>query len=459
MYKRAYVAGIAGYIVLLVFSIVFYKERIIFLDTAFTIFHIVKDSFFSIQVYRFGDVFTQLLPVLCARAGLSLDTLVMSYSVGFVLYYFACYLVCSSWLKQYDLALVVLLLNLLFVTDGFYWITSQLPQGLALLLVMLAALRRLPADDVPPLRAAVIVALVITLAFFHPLLSIAMLYALLFWRWSGTGAARKLLSVIGTIFLLGIILKAIAFHTPYERSSMSGLRNFYRLFPDYFSLYANRQFLWHCLTRFCWIPLAAAGITVVYVRTRRWRLLWLFWLAFLGFLLLINVTYPNAATTTYYIESMYSLLGLIIGLPFVADVLPWLHVRKLALPAMIAIVLTGCIRIAWADGTYKARLAWERDFLARNPHIKMIANAQQANAGILQQLWGTPYEFWLLSTTEQGESASVIIDEEPHRRDWARKRNKTFIVNWDMYPYSTLNPRYFKFTDTVNGYTTNLLLK
>ena len=112
MYKRLYFIGIGAYAIMLFFSILFYKERIIFLDTAFTLFHIIKDNHFYIGFYRFGDAFNQIPPFLAIKSGLSLKIAMIAYSAGFVVYYFICYFICGC-LKRYDFALIVLLLNML----------------------------------------------------------------------------------------------------------------------------------------------------------------------------------------------------------------------------------------------------------------------------------------------------------------------------------------------------------
>ncbi len=49
MYKRLYIVGFPVYIVMFALSIVFYKERTIFVDAAFELFYIIKDAGFRIQ--------------------------------------------------------------------------------------------------------------------------------------------------------------------------------------------------------------------------------------------------------------------------------------------------------------------------------------------------------------------------------------------------------------------------
>lgn len=74
----------------------------------------------------------------------------MSYSIGFMAYYLICYFICGSLLKQYDFALIILLLNLLFVTETFFYTPSELPQGIALLMVTFAFVRNKQPETIKP---------------------------------------------------------------------------------------------------------------------------------------------------------------------------------------------------------------------------------------------------------------------------------------------------------------------
>jgi hypothetical protein len=438
---------------MLVLSAVFYKERIIFLDTAFTIFHIVKDSSFSIQVYRFGDFFTQLFPVIGRKAGMSLNFITLSYSVGFIAYYFTCYLICGSILKQRRFAVVILLLNILFVSDTFYWITSQLPQGMALFVVLLACVadKQFPLK---PVQQIILICITVLVAFYHPLMIFIVVFTILFFNGrADVFPDKRIVYYLGMIYLIAVILKATVFKSVYERHALGGLKNFILLFPDYLSLYSNGHFLQSWLTKYYWIPLIFICIAVYYVHTKEWKKLVLFTCYFMGYTALINICYPDESTPDFYIESLYLPLGYFLALPLVFDVSNRKYIRtEPVLGVFILIILSGCMRLYTTHHKYTKRLNWERNFLVSNIDAKIIIDKKKADAGILQLLWGTPYEFWLLSTIEQDKSASIIIDEQPETRQWADQHNKSLIVNWNIYPYSILDPRYFRMTDTVTTY-------
>lgn len=138
MFKRLYYIGFAGYLVLFIFSVIFFKERTVFGDIAYHLFPILKDNTFLIPNFRFGAFLTQLYPLLTSRAGRPLSSVMMAYSVGFIFYHFIYYLICGLICKRYDFGIIILLFNLLFLSHTFYWIQSELPQAINLFILLLA---------------------------------------------------------------------------------------------------------------------------------------------------------------------------------------------------------------------------------------------------------------------------------------------------------------------------------
>ena len=436
-----------------VLSVFFYKERAIFLDCSYMIFQLVRTGSFCIEVYRFGDAFAQVLPLLGYKMGLPLSAISLGYSVGLLLSPVTCYIICGSVLKQYRFALVILLVSLLFATHSFYWTQSQVPQGIGPFMLVFALVWNKTVHDIRPFRMVAIAILLFVLAFFHPLMAVVLAYSIVFFLLrNDAGLNKKVWYLLAGFFISILILKAIFFRTEYERHSLSGLKNVVRLFPDYFNLYSNKTFLKNCITRYYWIPVMFFSIAVLYVKSKDYKKLAFFAASIVGYLLLVNVMYPAADTPVFYIENLYLPIGLFIGLPLVFDLLPVLEQKKTGMAIMILMMITGCARLYAAHVDYTARLNWERNFLAQNGNKKIIADAHKANAGILQMLWGTPYEFWQLSTIETGHTASIIIDDDPPHRDWAKEKTKALVVNWNVFPYRELNPKYFKFTDTTSGY-------
>jgi hypothetical protein len=453
MLKRIYQLGIFGYLLLMLMAFIFYKERTIFIDIAYHLFFITKDSSLAIQNFRFGAAVTQVFPLIAVKLGLSLTSTTLIYSLGFVCYYFFCYLLCGSILKRYDYALIILLLSTLFVTDTFYWIQSELPQGLTFMVTMFALLSGKYTGAVRWFVYLVICCMAVTVAFFHPLIIFPFTFIILFLlSRSADKQSRYPLYALIAFFIIAIVVKRVAFSTPYDKSAMNGLGNFATRFP-YIRLYANKHFAISCLTHFYWLPLLSLVVAAVYISARNWYKLSLFLFFFFGYLLLVNVSFPSRDTSAFYIENLYLPLTIFVAFPFVFDVLPKLLERKRAMPVMALIMLTAFVRIYLAHAPYTTRLNWERDYLAAHANNKLVVDAKTTPKDILTMTWGTPYEFWLLSTIEHGNTASIVINENPDQLAWALGNKNSFLTAWGIFPYSGLPQRYFHFTDTVSAYT------
>jgi len=452
-YKRVFLVGIAAYVTMIFLAALYYKERVIFVDTSYTIFYLIKDGFFRIESYRFGDALSQVLPLLCIKAGLPLGNILLSYSLSFMIYYFMCYVMCGFVFGRYDMAMVILLLNTLFVSETFYWIPSEVPQGMALLTVVLAYISSREAVGIKVAGWSFIVACLVVAAFFHPLLSGVLLYAVAFFSMGQHRIApRRVLYVITGIFFSLLLIKAVFFRSAYEQHSLSGLKNFVTQFPDYFTLYSNKRFLSNSLTKYYWIPVVLVAVSVVYFRNKDWRKLGFFLCAFFGYLFLVNISYPTPVTPQFYIENLYLPLSFILALPFVFDVMPVLQAKKLALPVAVLMVLTACIRINMAHSTYTDRLSYERAYLDKYDSQKVIIKATPTDMDTLQLVWSSAYELLLLSALERGKPASIRIDDHPETLRDVDQMKSNLLLYGDLVPYSAIPEKYFHFTDTVTAY-------
>lgn len=451
MLKRLYQTGFAAYFIMFILSLVFYKERTIFLDTAFNLFYIINKRGFAIQIYRFGDLITQLLPHLAVKAGMPLDIVLQLYSVSFVLFYSCLYFICGSLLKRYDFALIILLVNILFVSDTFYWMLSQLPQAVAILMTVFALASRKP---VRPVSAIIIAVALVTVVFFHPLILFVMGFSLLFFMLGNYSIVdKKLCFSIAAVYAAGMIIKFFIFKTPYEAHSMSGLKNFIRLFPDYITLFSNRRLLHNCLTKYYWMPALFVVSVFYYFKIKDWRKLGLLVVSFAGYLLLVNVCYPFPVTPEFYIENLYIPLAVFIALPLVFDVAPAIKNTNITVTVFLLILVSAGIRFYTSHTVYTARLDYERQLLNEYGDRKVIINATQKDKDVLLMIWGTPYEFLLLSESERQKPASIIIDDTPELRFWSGSQKQTFVVNYNLIPYSELNHHYFQVPDTTSIYT------
>lgn len=453
MYKKLFRYGFAVYFILLVFAIVFYKERTIFLDIAYHLFYIVKNNGFAIQAYRFGAVFTQAFPVAGVKLSLPLESIMLMYSAGFIIYYTTCYWVCGTVLKQYEIALVLLLFNIMLVSKTFFWMQAELPQGCAFMLVMFAMLKSTALSGKDKGKLIMLLPVILMAVSFHPIIWIPAFFVIAFYSVNLQHVADRRLFWAGSIlFIILFYVKTKVFVNSYDDVALSQRRNMLYLFPNWINLASNRILLQDCMGKFIWLPVSLLLISGVYIMQRKW-LQWVLVCGALGaYLLLINTTYPHGNTADFYIENLYLPAAIILGLPLVYDVFPVLEKRKLLLPVFLLIIVSGLGRIYMSHHHYTERINWERKFLAQHKDEKLLVAATKPMLDTLTMTWGSPYEFWLLSTTEYDKTASIVITDDIEGIEHAHWERIYFVTPWEIIPYTDVPDKYFKLTDTVSRY-------
>lgn len=453
MDKKLYNIGIWAYPVLIVLAFIFYKERIVLLDNAFFLFDILRTDTFIIHHDRYIAILTELFPVIAANMSLPLKWVVMSYSFGFIIWYFVFYVICGYVLKNYKLGLVLLLLSVLFATHTFYWGISELPLGMACMLPVWALAIDRDRKIAPYLLYPMLITGVFIAGLSHPLIVFPFFFVSAFvFLSSDIKKGKFVLIAVNILFVLSIILKKQVLVDQYEGDSMQVLTNIKSLFPDYFHLYANKRFILNWLSIYYWIPGVGILIIATYINQRKWLKMLLVGSFFIGYTLLINICFPDNYTPEFYIENMYLPLSIFLAMPLVYDVLPQLHKRKLAMPLMVLIIITGLVRIYAQHDFYTNRLDWFRNYTEQYGDEKSIAAFNTVPKDTVIFSWATQYEFWLLSTLENDKTASLMIHDRIEEIAWAWNTRNEFVTIWGLFPYAELNPIYFKFTDSTTKY-------
>lgn len=455
MNKRLYYAGIVVHLCLIGLAVLFYKERTIFIDNSFFLFDIVKNASFTIQRYRFIAALPQILPLLAVKASLSLKMVAIAYSLGFALFHFACYLITGSVLKNYRLALVLLLTYIIFTTHTFFWELSELLLGISLMIPLLAlVLSAVKMNKI--LFWLLISAGMVTVCFSHPLITIPLGYTILFLFLSKDTdivAHKKRLVIISVMIVLIFIVKALFFTDNYEEGSISFLQYFVTLFPNYFSTYANQRFAQNLLSIYYWLPILLAVIVFMYAAKRQWLKLALILLSCFVYSQIVNVSFYGDYTPDFYRENMYIPLALFLALSLVYDFSIRVN-NKVFMALLLLVSTTSIFRIYQQSHFYKNRINWYRGYLEDHKGMKILADYDNPDIphGTIIMSWATCYEFWLLSTIESGSTASVVILDDIDEVGWAYDKKSSFVATWGVFDYKDLNPKYFNFSDTQMHY-------
>lgn len=446
--------GLSTYLILSFFACYYFKERTAFTDIAFHLFELLRTGEMAIQNFRFGAFFTQAFPLLTAKAGFSLTQVAVLYSLSFIILPFLLFLIILRGLKQEKMALVLLLFNTLMVTHTFYWTQSELPQGVAFATLYFALLTKtFDKEHTPDYYLGWAFPLVFLLVFIHPLMLFAVVFVLLFLALHHPAKRGFILyNLMG--FGLMYFIKTKVFKTEYDSQAMDGLKNVFKLLPRFWSLESSQRFLGYLWKDYFMLLGAFVTVSIWYFLQKKWLPLALMWLFSVGFLCIVNATYFQGAHQ-YYIENQYLLLSLFVIFPFVFDFLPAIQSKPWSKAIVPLILVVGLVRIGTSNDLYTTRLQWLRSFMEKTANEqpgKLVVDASKVPQDTLMLTWGSHYEFWLLSTLEQGITRSITIEEKKDEYNWTMNNNHAFVTRWGVFDYKALNPRYFVFPDTVSGY-------
>lgn len=454
-WRRTLWLGAFTYGILGLLAVVFYLERMTLLDMAFQGFHILRTGELQIQSGRFGAAGTQVFPWAAQALGLPLRGVLLTYSLGHVLYYAALFAVVMFGFRQWRWGLVLLLLGTLMTTHTFYWL-SEMPQGLAFLAALLAWAHARPSPrDFHIWEYPLLAGAVVTAFYFHPLVLHAFAFcAACFWLDAHTSRGQKQnYALLAGLFAACFVVKYFVLPLDwYDNMAMERSRAFAELWPRWFDLKSQRDFLQWLMADYYVLAIVVAFNVASFLWTRRWWLAALSALGPVAFVFMVNVPHHYGAPQ-FYMENLYLPLGVMAAVPWVFGVLPgFLPTHRLWMPVAV-VVLAGLVRIILAHSTWTARVQWERHFLqktAQTEHRKWIVAESQVPMDTLIMSWGSAFEFLMLSALEHPDSARcLIIDETPERFDSLRTQPRLFLGEFKNYPFDALPARYFRPQDTT----------
>ena len=451
--------GVFG--MLLILALAFYQERILNLDMAFQCFLILKSGSLEIQSGRFGAAATQVWPWAAQAIGLPLKGVLIAYSLGHVVW--PAVLAWFCWkIGQWRWSLAIGLVATLMTTHTFFWL-SEMPQGLVFLCAVFAWLQSKGAMNAFrwwhwPLWLGSI----ITAFYFHPLVLYAAAFLSLFFaldRSKPRSWAFMHLSVLAIFIGLTILKYKILKLDWYDAAAIKRQEAFGRLWPHWIDLESNHKFLEWSMADYWLLWLVLLANVAYFIWKQNWIKAGLVAGWSFGFVLLVNVPFYEAVGQQFYMENLYLPLAVFAAIPFVFEVLSTQTKNdRLATNGAIALGILFAInllRIGQAQQIWAAKLHWEQAYLqstANFPKRKLVLADKDVPMDVLKMSWGSPYEFLMLSSLENPDSARcIIISDDANKFDPQLAEPRLFLGSFKNYPFEDLPQRYFRIRDTL-GY-------
>lgn len=448
--------GHLAMITLLVYAVVFFVERCTYLDPSFQLFEMINHEDFEYYVERYSMVINQVLPVIAIKSGLSIQWIMLSYSVSFVVIYYLCFVVSLHVLKDMAAPLALAAVPLI-VRDAFVHSISENWLGIAYSGVFFSWIRYNLLRDrfVSPLWFFFITTAIILVNYhLHPVtlftLSFSLVFLALFYQRFNAWQLWSVLALIVVIYGYKFLFPA----TDHEQGFFSNVKNIHA-WPLAFKGGLFRFFTSHFFKLYIWIILFwTASMFLLWKNGKGLATLFLAaWMP--GFFFLILITFGNGESmagmeSRFMPFIFFTLIPFIFCLDFVSAA--W---KKIVTFGLALLLVFSFFSLAnKVQNKYTARLNYIESIFQRHEQIhtrKFFIRYTKLNKKKWVNTWATAVESLLLTSVKGKEySKTLFVEDRVPMPEWMLMGNDRFLmVDWWQYLLeSKLNSRYFDLKNT-----------
>ncbi|MFT4062365.1 MAG: hypothetical protein QM642_08425 [Edaphocola sp.] len=445
------------FVLLLLASIVWFKQRMLFIDPAWVVFNIVNTGDLLIAEHRYGAAITQCVPLAASGLHLSIKFILISYSISFQLFYLVVVALLLYRYKATWLAMLMAFYFSLMVSDVFFWPNNEVHQGVAFMFLFLG-LWWCRTNLSFRYHHLVLLCLFAFLALFsHFLVAVPFSFLWVFilfktkenkrhlrlW-WCYTGA---LLATFAIKYLLGA-------NSWYDGQKLMGLKSLsVNSVIQSFKSGQARTMMPLLFTRYCLLPVMWIAGFVAAIKKRQYAMAAFTVVYCLGLYSLLCITYPESfdRTTLFYVESEWMGLGILAGVLAVCFIFTRMQpqIATLVLGVVLAVRLF-CIAHSFPLFHDRLRqLSYNLLQMERSCTHKAIALQNEGLHKIYLMEWGLPVESLLLSAMEGHEPQKTIKMVQPGEAK--NMAADSFYNCFNTIGIRSLNHYYFR-VDTQSTY-------
>jgi len=439
------------FVVLFVMAVILYQERL-FADSGYYIFRVINESSFWIEHDRLVLAFSQILPLCALWLNAGLKTILITYSIGHVLYFYLIFFIALFLLKDNWAALGVILIQVIGIIFTFFTPQFELYYGAALLFLFYSLLSK---KILHKWNIILLVILEVLILSSHPMNFILLLFVLCFDFVTNEKKYQKHYTFLLLILLAGLIFKFLTF-SEYEHAKIFFHLNFTknRQYLNLFEMAYLVQLIRFLGSYYIDVVVLLIINILFYIKVREYGKLLLLSVFSMGYLVLVNITY-DAVGPGRYIEQLYFPLVVIVIFPFLYDV--FRRMSHTLLPAILlaVIVIYRLFLIIDHSIPFQQRALQITRLTAHCQQLdgsKFIFKEKNIMRPYTMLNWSYPIESLLLSAQEGKEKAVILINEKTYRYYSDNKLlTKDYFIfrGKEMVPDSTINASYFNLAPTV----------
>jgi len=438
--------------VLIVWSIVFYKERMLHFDSAYYTFNLFYNQDFYIAHGRTISYASQWMPLLAMKLGFSLKTILIIYSMSFMLLFYGIYNLIVYGFKNVEGGIFLALAVSLTVRYKFYAGISEVFFSLALAALLIGWLTK-NRDQFHRLTAwqnlLIGMLLVLILTTGHPIIILPVLSFFAFdvcynKRWKDLYNWGLIAFAVGVFYYR--FSKIQGDTGSYESNRFNNAFTNLEEFNNLFELKVWEIIQWYFETQYAF-PIVICLISVIILIARKHILSSLVLiLSTIALLAMIIVTYSYLNGKIYaMIDGYVGLIGIVLAIPIFYVVLKSKH-RFVSIFIITALLVFNLHRIYGTREFFQNRQSYLEEMIektAQPEQRKVVLRMQDFIWDKLWYPWAMPYETLLHTSIKKPENAATIYMAEWNEGEdkWGKLKQ---VLPGDGRKIKNLPTKYFK---------------
>ncbi len=446
--------------VLFLGGIVCYKDRLLFVDSAYIAFNIIKDGHLQIQEHRYGSFVTQMVPWLGSKLHLPIKLILKAYTLSFNLFYLLAGILLYR-LRRYALIIIMAMYYCLLVSDSYYWTNNEIHQAVAWMFIFYAVIltmgeRKAKLHWLLP----VFIALAFLAIYTHFIVLIPFMY-LWFFLWIGKEdwPFSKQVSILLTVCIALIVSTKFLVVNDHSYDE-SRLHNITHLsLRDVLPAFVSggvKVFFIRCLTNYWVVIIVFVTGVFALIKNRKSGILLYTSAAIISYIFIMGITYPNADFLQFHVESEWQSMAIVVGAPFVFYFLPAIDTRR-AVILLSFIFIVRLVYIAAANDKFSWRTSFTKEVLQKMStnginKLAILNDPELKQKYILD--WGVSEESMLMSAMQHDEPQRTFVFINGSDSGMLKILNNPKLVYacFDTIRPQSWNYEYFK-PDTLQPYT------
>jgi len=454
--KQIYIATTLFYALSFAFASYFFKERCLYLDSAFYLFKIISNEGFNFEASRYGIFLTQIIPIIAIKLGISLKSLMILVSVNFIFVNYLIFIISYHIIGEKKVAVIFPFVFITGISFGFFYSYTEIYQASALVIAFYAWInRRFNKTDIKLYEYIVALLIIIESFLCHPssiipIIFICGLHIIHYNQFNIKGVGL----FIPFSILLAIIKILLTKSNSYEGNLFSNFINSPELLTNIFSYYPAQYFFDKMFGGIYFIPaLSILLLIVLCIKRKKFLLLSYCLSSFFIFWILTVLTF-NRGGGSVEIEKMFSPLMLLIIIPLCNELdfknMNYNHIKVFV---FYIIILSGFYQIHKIGKKFTGRtdkLIEMMATLSKTGENKFIVNYNDLMQNV-RSSWSVAVESLFLSAIMNPEKQlTIFIAKNKQQLSGINLNNpKLFLavpfwIRWE----TPLNKRYFRLKES-----------